>query len=780
MVYYSSKVNEMEEYPIVPGRGLVTKDAAEMRLAYLATLGFDLKAIPRKSLQPEEIRHNIESCIGSVEIPVGLAGPLLFRNGDETEMVFAPAGTLEGALLASMNRGAKAVSLSGGFKAAVQHQKMVRCPMFIFDGLNESILFKNWVEDRFSQIKNIAEQHSNHAKLQQILPVVMDKSVHLKFVYTTGDAAGQNMTTICTWHSILWINDCFTTDSGIQPRHFVIEGNGASDKKVSFYSIQHGRGVHVAAECELPERIIEKVLRTNSDDLLLCYNHSIEMARFDGMVGYNINVANAVAAIFVATGQDLASIHESGVGMLGLEKTATGLYLSLHLPNLVIGTVGGGTHLPKQQEALALMGCQGKGKLSRFAQIIAGFALALEISTFAAIVGGQFAKAHEKLGRNKPVNWLTKGEIDRDFIQSFAGGSLAGRQVLSVHFPEGRIVENGVITGLQRRVNQKIAGFVPLELEVKCTSGPDTSEKVRALLKIKPLDTEVIEGLHLMAANIDPSLADLIFQYRDVPEYRNCHKKELLLYSLLHEKGLHCTPELFGIKTDEAREIYIVLQEWLDYQELSVINSENQPGCWSKENIGAAIRAISEVHEVLSDSPPACIPVFEPWKAAPLYHKFARIIEKEYADGPLHPLALRLSGFIDELEAEHGKVSIRKTIIHNDFNARNVAVRKNGSICIYDWELAVQNFPQRDGVEFLSFALPEDFSACDYKDYLRFHCSLQGGADWAAWKQAYLYALKEYLVTRVSFYLTGRILLDFEFAERIFRNTFRMIDLLEK
>ena len=770
----------MEQYPIVPGRGLVTKDAAELRLSYLEALGHKLTSIAQTGLRPEEIVRNIESSIGSVEIPLGLAGPLLWRCDGLEETVFAPAGTLEGALLASMNRGAKAVSLGGGFRARVLHQQMLRCPMFIFQSIAESELFEKWVKARFSRIRSIAEQHSNHAKLQSIESVVIGESVHLKFAYTTGDAAGQNMTTICTWHAVLWIRDGFKADTGIEPRHFVIEGNGASDKKISTYTMEHGRGIHVVAECELPERIVEKVLRCRSDDMLLCYKYSVQLARLDGMVGYNINVANAVAAIFVATGQDLASIHESGVGTLELEKTRSGICFRLHLPNLVIGTVGGGTHLSKQQEALALMGCRGTGKLQRFAQIIAGFALALEISTFAAIVGGQFAKAHEKLGRNKPVNWLTRGEINCDFVRSFSGGSLAGREILSLRFPEKRIVENGIIIGLQSRVNQKLTGFITLELQLK-SHVADKPEQVYALLKIKPLDTEVVEGLHLMAAQIDPSLADGIFQYRQVLEYRDCHKKELIVYQLLREMGIRCTPGLFGVKTDASREIFIVMQEWLDSRALSIINSENQPGLWKGRTIKSAIRAISEVHQSLGDVSVENIPEFEPWKAAPLYRTFARIIEKEYAGGPLHPLALRLLDLVEDMEPEHEKVSLKKTIVHNDFNPRNVAVRQNGDICIYDWELAMQNFPQRDVVEFLSFVLPENFDAGDWEAYMQFHFSLQKAhVDRETWNQATLYALKEYLVTRVSFYLTGRILLDFEFAERIFRNTFRMIDLLEQ
>ena len=124
----------------------------------------------------------------------------------------------------------------------------------------------------------------------------------------------------------------------------------------------------MVAECNLPEEIIRSVLRTTSEDLVRCFTQSVAMSKLDGMTGYNINVANAVAAIFAATGQDLGSIHESACGILNVEKTTEGLYLSLNLPGLVIGTVGGGTHLPKQKEALELMGCYGQGKVAQVCQ----------------------------------------------------------------------------------------------------------------------------------------------------------------------------------------------------------------------------------------------------------------------------------------------------------------------------------------------------------------------------------------------------------------------------
>ena len=169
-------------------------------------------------------------------------------------------------------------------------------------------------------------------------------------------------------------------------------------------NINQGRGIHVISECELLEEEINQLLRTTSDAFMTSFNASATISRLDGMIGHNLNVANIVAGVFAATGQDLACIHESSVGVLTVDKTERGLYLCLHLPTLVVGTVGGGTHLAAQNEALNLMGCSGTGKVKRFAEMIAGFALALEISTFAAIVGGQFAAAHERLGRNKPVS----------------------------------------------------------------------------------------------------------------------------------------------------------------------------------------------------------------------------------------------------------------------------------------------------------------------------------------------------------------------------------------
>lgn len=764
----------MKKHPIVPGRGLNSKKASDLRLKFLKDNEKELPLIAQSHLHREQIQHNIESYIGSVEIPIGLAGPLLFNQNNQSEYVYAPMGTLEGALIASMNRGAKVITQSGGFNAEVIHQKMVRAPMFVFKNLSECIAFKKWVDAHFEPVKNIAEQYSNHAKLIDIQSIIASRSVHLKFVYTTGDASGQNMTTTCTWHAVLWINEHFKADNGFEAEHFVIEGNAASDKKISNYSASQGRGVHVIAECELSEHAIKKVLRVSVDDFLKCLSQSLVMSRIDGMFGYNINVANAIAAIFVATGQDLASIHESSTGILNMEKTEKGLYCTLQLPSLVVGTLGGGTHLPKQKEALTLMDCQGSGKVKRFAKLIAGFALGLEISTFAAIVGGQFAKAHEKLGRNKPVNWLIKAEINTNFLTQILllqKNEIIGR----VRFIDKNLVQNGIIITLTSRINKKLTGFVPLEV----ISNQQTSQ---ILLKSKPLDQEVIQGLHFMAASIDPKLADLISKYADVLEYKNTHLKEIQLYEWIHTLSKNYTPKYLGSYKNENREIYIIAQELLSEENLLLYNTENQPHLWSANHIKSTITVINDIHQSFIHSPnvPSTIQHFEAYQALELYQKFATIIALEYDDAHWQPLTAQLKKFIPELKTEHDALQLPKTIIHNDFNSRNIAIRDNGEVCIYDWELVVWDFPHRDIVEFLSFVLPQDFEPKQLFEYLSFHYHLQiEQFQWEDWKAGYIYALKAYLVTRVSFYMTGKIMVDYPFAERVFLNAFRMLELLQ-
>jgi hydroxymethylglutaryl-CoA reductase (NADPH) len=765
--------------PIVPGRGLVTQTSTQMRLAFLKDNDLSYESLAHSSLDITQLQSNIESYIGTIEIPLGIVGPLLFNAAAQPELVYCAAGTLEGALVASMNRGAKVLSLSGGFSSKVLWQKMCRAPLFIFENEKEATLFSGFVESIFEEIKTVTQKYSNHAQLRNIEIIQQDEHVHTKFVYSTGDASGQNMTTTCTWHAMLFIVEEFKKKTDIIPLDFVIEGNGASDKKISQNNIQEGRGIHVVAECFLPDKIIHEVLRTTAEKMEKCFHPSKKIAEQDGMVGYNINVANSIAAIFVATGQDLASVHESGIGILNLERKNNGLYLQLTLPNLVIGTVGGGTHLPKQAEALSMMGCLGSGKVERFAQLIAGFTLGLEISTYAAIVSGEFAKAHEKLGRNKPVKWLLKSELNENFLFKCLHSKYANHTFESLKIINESLLENGIITNVAGKISKKLMGFIVLEFNHYKTGNTDLLlEKI--LLKSKPLDEEVIKGLHLIAASIDTQLSDLLKENKDHLEYKNCHVKELDIYAFLAEEEFKYMPKYYGKMVNKNREIYIFLMEYLNYSAMSIVNSENSPEIWGKEAITAVLEVMSGFHNNAKTKEIASVQAFSAWQALPLYEKLLNIIITEKSESFDHSRLTAIVNGMPHWEKEAQEINIDKVVIHNDCNPRNIAIRKNGDVCIYDWELAVVDLPSRDIVEFLSFVLLPDFTKEEMMFYLNYYAERNLKYSIKEWMKAYRYSLKTYIATRVSFYEVSGILIKYEFSERILKVALRMSALLEE
>ncbi|WP_343667587.1 phosphotransferase [Chitinophaga sp.] len=757
----------MNNYPIIPGRGLVSPYSTRLRHEYLHELGYSTKHISSSGLLHGDIQNKIESYIGSVEIPIGLVGPLLHIADGKEEYAYTGAATLEGALVASMNRGAKAASMSGGIKTTFVHQKMSRCPMLLFASPVKARAFFDWLPAKFQVIKTEAEKYSNHATLLSIEPIIVDSVVHTRFYYRTGDASGQNMTTTCTWHALLFIVGLFETETGITITNYFIEGNGSSDKKISSHSVTNGRGVHVIAECHLCEAVIVNVLRTTSDDILSCFAPSVVLARMDKMFGYNINVANTIAAIFAATGQDLGCLHESSVGMLNLEKTKDGLYISLCLPTLVIGTIGGGTSVPKQKEMLELMHCYGKGKLERFAQLIAAFALSLEISTCAAIVSGAFAKAHEKLGRNKPVNWLTRSEMNEQLINSIMGQYCAAYKSLSVCFEE-KEMENGIVTNLTGKTSNKLLGFFPFTAQ-------NDQYHLSLLVKSKAMDEDVIKGLHSMAAAIDPALSDLLYHYRHCTEYYNCHLKEIFMYEDLNQHGFSITPAFYGSRQHHEREIYLLITEFLHEQDMYLFNTENKPELWQVADIEKMIASITAVHQYYylnNDHISAqLIPQFDPSQSMPLYEKLIHIIVKEDDNEALK----RLYGFLKDLTTIETTLPV--CVIHNDFNPRNAAIRKNGEVCIYDWELAVRNIPHRDIVELLAFVLTDPK---DVIKYIGVHAAAWGrDLNDKAWVGGYVYALKEFLVCRMSFYKASEILMKLKFPNRVLQHCFSMLAHIE-
>ncbi|MFN8944009.1 MAG: hydroxymethylglutaryl-CoA reductase [Pseudobdellovibrionaceae bacterium] len=381
-------------------RTLNDESGRQQRLSQIEGLcGESLKSFHFSPLSAESLKGNIENFIGSVHIPVGLAGPLKFKFIDKDEEIYAPLATSEGALVSSVARGALALTMSGGVTTRVLSNRMIRAPQFEFNSVDEAILFSKWVSEHFELLKLKTKEHSNHAILLELDEKVFGKTAHIRFIYSTGDAAGQNMTTFVTAALCRWIIENFTHQKKIVIQDFLIEGNLSSDKKASALSAIDGRGRSVVAEAVIKRQVLKKILRLTPEEMVSRFSRSKSSRIFTGQIGYNINVANSIAALFLATGQDMACVHECSVAEFHIEQQGHDLYVCLLMPCLIVGTVGGGSKLTSAQDCLRMMDCLGAGKADRLAQVITGFSLALELSTVSAIGSGDFVQAHQRLGR---------------------------------------------------------------------------------------------------------------------------------------------------------------------------------------------------------------------------------------------------------------------------------------------------------------------------------------------------------------------------------------------
>lgn len=344
----------------------------------------------------DALKGNIENFIGMAQIPIGLAGPLLINGKDAQGDFFIPLATTEGALVASYNRGMKAIRQSGGVTSVCLVEGVQRSPYFKFENVLTVGLFINWIHEHTPQFHKIVSETSKHARLNEINSNIEGNSVIVTFEFYTGDAAGQNMVTICTDRICRYILENFNT----KPMEWYIESNYSGDKKATSLSFSNVRGKKVTAEVVVPKEVVNNVLKTSPESINKYWVASTLAVTQSGAIGAQGHVANGLTALFISCGQDVACISESSVGVTRMEVTAKGdLYVSLTLPSLIVGTVGGGTALPTQKECLELLDCAGPGSARKFAEICCAVALAGELSIASAMSVDHFTRAHEKLGR---------------------------------------------------------------------------------------------------------------------------------------------------------------------------------------------------------------------------------------------------------------------------------------------------------------------------------------------------------------------------------------------
>ena len=354
--------------------------------------------VPKFALDsPENLKGLIENHLGFVGLPMSVSGPLKIDGTYARGDFYVPLCTVEGTLTLSMTRGFYLTHRSGGIKTRHVKQELSRAPVFRFKEIEEAMAFLDQVDEHYEAIKAAAESTTRHGKLLRIDKHPIHNRVILDFVYHTAEAAGQNMVTMSTDAACRYIVDNLSNGA---PYKYLLESNFNADKNPAYRSLLKGRGHHVISSIQIPNRLCKKLMRVDVDELLEACTDKQLGSQMAGMLGLNLHTANALAALYLALGQDVACVAENAIGIATYEKRGDDLYGTLSMPSVTVGTVGGATRLHAQKANLEMIGCAGGEHSSRkLAEIICASALALEISLAGAIVSNEFAEAHAKFGR---------------------------------------------------------------------------------------------------------------------------------------------------------------------------------------------------------------------------------------------------------------------------------------------------------------------------------------------------------------------------------------------
>jgi len=353
--------------------------------------------------QNDIFKDNIENFVGTVKVPLGIAGPVRVNGLHATGDYYVPLATTEAALVASISRGISCINQAGGATAAVILEGVNRDPCFQFNNLIEVGQFLAWSATQFNEYKKAAEKTTRHGKLHDIKYTIEGRDVHMKCVYTSGDASGQNIVTIATENIV----DYIIENAPVKPVAHYLEGGMSGDKKGNHSVLTYVRGRKVIAEVTIPGHVVQTTLHCTPQQMVMAGGAGTRGLMLAGAMGASCHFSNAITAMSIALGQDPACAAECHVGLARCELTPEGnVYMSVTVPNILVGTVGGGTKLPSQRACLELMGLFGANKANALAEVFAVVLIAGEISLGSAIVSGDFAKAHKILARDtsEPIN----------------------------------------------------------------------------------------------------------------------------------------------------------------------------------------------------------------------------------------------------------------------------------------------------------------------------------------------------------------------------------------
>lgn len=357
------------------------------------------RALPHLSGQPvppSAARGKVENLVGFAQVPVGLAGPLAIDGEEGAYEVYVPLATTEGAMVASYSRGMAVLRDAGRVRARVVADGLSQHPVLVYERAEHADAAARVARELVAAWERRVAELSAHGRLARVEPAVLGRRLVLRLVFTTGDAIGINMAARAADELAREL----AQRTGALECH--VHGQDV-EKRANARALVEGRGRSVVADAVVPRALVERRLRTSPEALAaIAATYAVGYAQL-GTQNWLVQAANGLAALFLACGQDVAYVVESATGHLELSVTASGdLYAGVHLPSLIVGTVGGGSGQGTAAECLALLGCEGAGRVRRFAEIAAATVLAGDLSLMASFTAGDFVAAHERLGRNRP------------------------------------------------------------------------------------------------------------------------------------------------------------------------------------------------------------------------------------------------------------------------------------------------------------------------------------------------------------------------------------------
>lgn len=381
-----------------------TTRAVDIRRKILENdLSLDISRIPFEAFDYDSVWGRCcENVIGYVSLPVGVAGPLLLDD----EFVHIPMATTEGCLVASTHRGCKAISVSGGARTIITANGMTRGPCLRMPSARAAGEMQRWLEDaeNFARVAESFNGTSRFARLKSVKVAIAGRNVYVRFKSSTGDAMGMNMVSKGVEAALTMLATVFP-----ELEVMSLSGNYCIDKKPAAINWIDGRGKSVTAEAIISGSVLRTTLKTDVDSIvrLNTSKNLIGSAMAGAIGGFNAHSSNVVTAIFIATGQDPAQNIESSNCITTMEPANGGkdLYISVTMPSVEVGTVGGGTHLPAQAACLDIVDAEGASPrapgehANRLAKVVAGGVLAGELSLMAALAAGHLTKSHMALNR---------------------------------------------------------------------------------------------------------------------------------------------------------------------------------------------------------------------------------------------------------------------------------------------------------------------------------------------------------------------------------------------